>query len=69
MGLIGSGEISDIAFYSRVERSFVLRPDTRVRYKLQMYGRFKDDGIVVFGPGADVVSFLAESWSSLRIFE
>jgi hypothetical protein len=53
MGLMISGEISDLAFYSMVESKFVLKAETKSKFDLIYYGRFKDDGLVILGGSPD----------------
>ena len=43
MGLLFSGEMSDIAFYQDVERPWVLLATTRTRYGILVYVRYRDD--------------------------
>jgi len=47
MGLTMSGDISDGAFYSLVERDFMLKEDVISEYNILYYARYKDDGIIV----------------------
>ena len=48
MGSLLSGDCSDLCFYKLCERPFALSPAHRNRYGVFTYGRFKDDGLVVF---------------------
>ena len=48
MGMLVSGEASDIAFYSLAERTWALLPRVRRKHKVRFYGRFKDDGLIIF---------------------
>ena len=47
MGLLCSGSIADVSFLHMAEKSYVLDPDVRAKYKLVYYARFKDDIILV----------------------
>jgi hypothetical protein len=49
MGSVFSGDASDLHFYVSAERSFALLPAVRREFGIQLYGRFKDDGIIIFG--------------------
>ena len=46
MGVKSSGELSDAAFAFLVERQ-CLRPDILSAFSIYLYGRFKDDIIIV----------------------
>ena len=46
MGMKNSGELSDAAFAFLVER-WCLKPDTLSAFAIDLYGRFKDDIIIV----------------------
>ena len=52
MGLPCSGEISDSAFYNRIEKETVGDPRFLERFKIDLYVRFKDDGLFVLPPGS-----------------
>ncbi|CAK0830507.1 unnamed protein product, partial [Prorocentrum cordatum] len=43
MGLCSSSEVSDLVFYSTVEKPFVLRSDIKREYGIVFYGRYRDD--------------------------
>ena len=47
MGLLCSGELSDFVFYVMVEKDFVLCSEIREKYRIQFYGRFKDDLLIL----------------------
>lgn len=47
MGLICSGEVSDLAFLELVEKSFVLKPHVQRKFGVKHYSRFKDDIFLV----------------------
>ena len=48
MGSLLSGDASDLTFYSLCERPYALSPAARRSFGVCSYGRFKDDGLVVF---------------------
>ena len=49
MGLICSGEISDLSCYYLAELPFVLLPAVRRQYGISLYVRFKDDILIAMG--------------------
>ena len=49
MGLVASGEISDITFFSMVEKDFILCDKIREQYEIMGYYRFKDDILLMVG--------------------
>ena len=48
MGSMFSGDASDLHFYVLAEKCFCLLPAVRKEYGILFYGRFKDDGIIIF---------------------
>ena len=49
IGLLCSGEVSDVCFYVSAEKNFVLLPAIRAKYEISFYARFKDDTIISLG--------------------
>ena len=47
MGMILSGEVSDMKFIQIAERSCFLRPEVRERHCISFYGRYRDDTIII----------------------
>ena len=47
MGLLCSGEVSDMAFYYMVEHLFLDNERIRSKFGILYYGRFKDDGLLI----------------------
>ena len=59
MGIMCSGELSDLAFYNMAERDFLERSNIRSKYDIIYYGRFKDDGLIITGkPDAQLMAEL-----------
>lgn len=48
MVLKPSGEVSDSAFHHMAEKRYAAHGDTQARCGIKFYGRFKDDGIIIF---------------------
>ena len=48
MGLIPSGDVSDLCFYDMVVK-YLLEPSTISDYSISMYARYKDDAILALG--------------------
>jgi len=49
MGVVCSGEVSDVCFYALAEKHFCLDPHVRKKFDIMYYGRFKDDGLLIIG--------------------
>lgn len=64
MGVICSGEISDIVLYLLVERDYVLDPYVIQKYQIKLYLRFRDDLLMIAGCGHDL---FRECWSGLCV--
>lgn len=48
MGMMISGEISDLCYYRKVERSFACVPSVQRRFGISSYLRYRDDVVVVY---------------------
>lgn len=48
MGLIPSGDISDLCFYHMVDK-FLLQPSSISEYNISLFARYKDDAILTLG--------------------
>ena len=53
MGLIASDELSNMDFYSMVEEPFILTAETRRKYGIAVYLRYKNDILVGLNCSAD----------------
>ena len=53
-GRITSGELSDMCFFKLVEKNFLCQRDVQQLYNIELYGRYRDDCIIIinpYGPG------------------
>ena len=70
MGLICSGEVSDISFYELAEKRYAVAPAVQTRNHIHWYGRFKDDGLIIIsGDFRSRKAFLNEFQRLAKPFE
>jgi hypothetical protein len=50
IGLQLSGDLADITFWRRVERSWLMRDSIRAHYGIYFYGRYRDDIFIISAP-------------------
>ena len=60
MGLIASDELSSLDFYAAAEEAFILKAETRAKYGIVLYVRYKDDILVGLDKPDLQADFLAE---------
>ena len=70
MGLICSGDISDLCFYDMCEKDFALTESVQSQYDISMYCRYKDDGFIgIGGTRQSRLQFLSELRRRSRFFK
>jgi hypothetical protein len=52
-GLAHSGELADINFWTMCEKNFACSVAMQQRCGVRFYGRYRDDGLIIFEPGPD----------------
>ena len=66
MGSMYAGDASDLHFYVSAEKAFCLLPAVRREYGIIFYGRFKDDGIIIFSHRSHEVR--CRFWNKFQAF-